>query len=237
MGGQFDLLVAPLGRPELAGDQAHPVDPPEVAVDERVAASSRRRPFGQPEMPRGVVLPGMGREEPVSSSARGASPVSRGRTGDRSAPAFHGRLVKACREGSIGRRIARVHGPGGQPAPRPVSWPDDRPRAPALRRCRPSPHPLESVSSAWAASAGRRQPSYRRLLGEVIDSRLPGAVRSRRRLRGFGAWTLPGRRACHGATAATRIRAPALESLGHGRPLAAIQVCLVRRHVDPLDDA
>src|ERR1700757_1772083 len=36
VGGQLDLLVPPLGRPVQAGDDAHPVDAPEVAVDERV---------------------------------------------------------------------------------------------------------------------------------------------------------------------------------------------------------
>ena len=37
VGGELDLLVAPLGRPVQAGDQADAVDAPEVAVDERVA--------------------------------------------------------------------------------------------------------------------------------------------------------------------------------------------------------
>src|SRR6516162_3642168 len=34
MGSQLDLLVPPLGRPVQAGDDAHPVDAPEVPVDE-----------------------------------------------------------------------------------------------------------------------------------------------------------------------------------------------------------
>src|SRR6476646_9068155 len=34
---KLDLLVAPLGGSVVAGDQAHPVQPPEVAVHERVA--------------------------------------------------------------------------------------------------------------------------------------------------------------------------------------------------------
>ena len=36
VGGQLDLLVAPLGGPVLAGDQAHAVEAAEVAVDEGV---------------------------------------------------------------------------------------------------------------------------------------------------------------------------------------------------------
>jgi hypothetical protein len=36
MRGQLDLLVPPLRRAVLAGDQPHPVKPPEVAVDEGV---------------------------------------------------------------------------------------------------------------------------------------------------------------------------------------------------------
>ena len=37
MCGKLDLLVAPLGRAVVAGDQAYPVEPPEVAVHECVA--------------------------------------------------------------------------------------------------------------------------------------------------------------------------------------------------------
>ena len=52
MGGELDLLVAPLGRPVLTGDQPHPVNAPEVAVDEAV---TRLRLVGsalrEPEMP------------------------------------------------------------------------------------------------------------------------------------------------------------------------------------------
>jgi hypothetical protein len=36
--GQLDLLVPPLGGPEMARDQAGPMDPSEVTVDEPVAA-------------------------------------------------------------------------------------------------------------------------------------------------------------------------------------------------------
>ena len=66
VGGQLDLLVAPFGGTELAGDQAHPVDAPEVAVDERVAALRLiGRPVGEAQVPGRVVVPGVGREEPV----------------------------------------------------------------------------------------------------------------------------------------------------------------------------
>ena len=36
MRGELDLLVPPFGRPVHAGDDAHPVDAPEVAVHEGV---------------------------------------------------------------------------------------------------------------------------------------------------------------------------------------------------------
>ena len=58
MGGQLDLLVPPLGRPVVAGDEAHPVDAPEVAVDEGVARLGLvGGAVGQAEVPRGVLLP------------------------------------------------------------------------------------------------------------------------------------------------------------------------------------
>jgi hypothetical protein len=53
---ELDLLVPPLGGPVVAGDQAHAVQPPEVAVDERVP---RLRLVGdalrQPQVPEFVV--------------------------------------------------------------------------------------------------------------------------------------------------------------------------------------
>src|ERR1700752_4174439 len=56
--GQLDLLVAPLRRAVVTGDQAHPVQPPEVPVDEGVAGL---RPvggaLGEPEVPERVLVP------------------------------------------------------------------------------------------------------------------------------------------------------------------------------------
>src|SRR6185436_15142867 len=58
VGGQLDLLVAPLRGPEHAGDQAAPMKAPEVAEDERVAGLGLvGGPGGQPEVPRGVFVP------------------------------------------------------------------------------------------------------------------------------------------------------------------------------------
>jgi hypothetical protein len=42
--GEFDVLMTPLGRPVVAGDQARSVDAAEVTIDERVAALSE--PYG-----------------------------------------------------------------------------------------------------------------------------------------------------------------------------------------------
>jgi len=54
--GEFDLLVPPLGGAVVAGDQAHPVQPPEVAIHKRVA---RLRlvggALGQAQVPERVV--------------------------------------------------------------------------------------------------------------------------------------------------------------------------------------
>ena len=58
VGGELDVLVAPLGRPVDAGDQAGPVDPPEVAEHEGVAGLRLvGGPDGQPEVPRRVLVP------------------------------------------------------------------------------------------------------------------------------------------------------------------------------------
>jgi hypothetical protein len=58
MGGELDLLVAPLSCPVLARDQAHSMDAPEVAVDECVPGLRIvGRTVGEPEMPAGVVVP------------------------------------------------------------------------------------------------------------------------------------------------------------------------------------
>jgi two-component system OmpR family sensor kinase len=58
VGGELDLLVPPLGRPVHAGDDAHPVDAPEVPVDEGVPGLRLvGGPLGQPEVPAGVLVP------------------------------------------------------------------------------------------------------------------------------------------------------------------------------------
>ena len=60
VGGELDRLVAPFGRPEVAGDDPGPVHAFEVADHERVAALGLiGRAIGQADMPRGVVVPRM----------------------------------------------------------------------------------------------------------------------------------------------------------------------------------
>ena len=72
MRSELDLLVPPLGGAVVAGDQAHPVQPPEVAVHERVA---RLRlvggALGQPEVPERVVLEGVCLQERVLLAGAG----------------------------------------------------------------------------------------------------------------------------------------------------------------------
>jgi len=66
VGGELDLLVPPLGRPVHAGDDAHAVDTPEVPVDERVPGLGLvGGTVGEPEMPPGVLFPGMMLQEGV----------------------------------------------------------------------------------------------------------------------------------------------------------------------------
>ena len=58
VGGQLDLLVPPLGGAVLTGDQAHPVDSPEIPVHKRVSGLRFvARAVGEPQMPRGVLVP------------------------------------------------------------------------------------------------------------------------------------------------------------------------------------
>jgi hypothetical protein len=66
VGGELDVLVAPLRRPVVAGDQAHSMQAAEVAVHERVSGLRvLGRPVRETQMPLGVVVPGMGLEEGV----------------------------------------------------------------------------------------------------------------------------------------------------------------------------
>src|SRR5206468_242038 len=63
---ELDLLVPPLRGPVVAGDQSHPMETAEVAVDKRVARLRLLRgALGQAEMPGGVFLPGMRLQERV----------------------------------------------------------------------------------------------------------------------------------------------------------------------------
>ncbi len=66
VGGELDLLVLPLGRPVVAGDQARPVEAPEVPEDEGVPRLGVvARPLGEAEVPGGVVVPRVRLEEAV----------------------------------------------------------------------------------------------------------------------------------------------------------------------------
>jgi hypothetical protein len=66
MCGQLDVFVSPLRRSVDARDETGPVQPAEVAVDERVSRLRVvRSAFGQPEVPVSVFLPRVGFEEGV----------------------------------------------------------------------------------------------------------------------------------------------------------------------------
>ena len=66
MGGEFDFLVSPFCGPVLTRDQAHPVDAPEVPVDEAVPRLGVvARTAGEAQMPCGVVIPRMRLQEGV----------------------------------------------------------------------------------------------------------------------------------------------------------------------------
>src|SRR5688572_19065835 len=60
VGHELDLLVPPLRRAVDAGDESAAVDASEVAVHERVAGlGAVVGPLGEPEVPGGVLLPGV----------------------------------------------------------------------------------------------------------------------------------------------------------------------------------
>jgi hypothetical protein len=72
--GELDLLVPPLGRAVVAGDQPGAVQAAQVAVDERVPGLRLvRRALGQPEVPLGVLLPRMPLEEGVLVGGAGCT--------------------------------------------------------------------------------------------------------------------------------------------------------------------
>jgi Zinc-binding dehydrogenase len=63
---KLDLLVPPLRSTVVAGDQPHPVQATEVAVDKRLARLRLVvRALGEPEMPGGVLVPGVRLQECV----------------------------------------------------------------------------------------------------------------------------------------------------------------------------
>src|SRR5205823_11967906 len=77
--GQLDLLVTPLGRPVLAGDQSRSMDTAKIPIDERVAAFGLVRRFVvQPEVPFAVFVPCVSFEERVLvvSSGLNFAPVA-----------------------------------------------------------------------------------------------------------------------------------------------------------------
>ena len=60
MSRELDLLVPPLGRAVVAGDQAGAMQAAEVPVHEPVAGFGLlRSAVGQAEMPLGIIAPGM----------------------------------------------------------------------------------------------------------------------------------------------------------------------------------
>src|SRR6478752_1614851 len=72
VGCQLDFLVSPLGRSVVAGDEPHPVQPAEVAVDERVPSLGLITGLlGNGEVPLPVLLPVVVGEERVLVVGRG----------------------------------------------------------------------------------------------------------------------------------------------------------------------
>jgi hypothetical protein len=66
VGCQFNVLVAPLGRPELTGDQAYAMDAAEVPVDEAISRLGLvGRTVGESEVPFSIFIPGMRSQEDV----------------------------------------------------------------------------------------------------------------------------------------------------------------------------
>src|SRR6202035_2488460 len=72
VGRELDFYVPPLGRPVVAGDDAHAVDPAEVPVDEGVPGlGAVAGAGGQDEVPLGVLVPRVGLEEGVLLAGAG----------------------------------------------------------------------------------------------------------------------------------------------------------------------
>ena len=72
MSGELDILVPPFGRPVHAGDDAHPVDAPEVTVDEGVPGLGLVvGTVGETEVPARILLPRVLFQESFCSAALG----------------------------------------------------------------------------------------------------------------------------------------------------------------------
>jgi hypothetical protein len=66
VGSELHFFVSPLGSAIAAGDEPHPVETAEVAVDEGISAFGLiGRPDREPEVPLRIVLPGVTIEEGV----------------------------------------------------------------------------------------------------------------------------------------------------------------------------
>jgi hypothetical protein len=125
---KLDLLVPPLCGSVRAGDQLHPVDPTEVAIDEGVARMRAvLRAHGQAEVSFGVVVPQARLEVGVLVVARGWRSMTTRSTTQR-----------------VARRLAgRFQGRAGRPARTPPARP---PRRPAVARRIAVPMPSRSHS-------------------------------------------------------------------------------------------
>jgi hypothetical protein len=72
VGGEFDVLVGPLGGPVLTGDDPHPVQTAEVAVRERVPGLGLAGgAVGERQVPSGVFVPRVRLEEGVLLTGTG----------------------------------------------------------------------------------------------------------------------------------------------------------------------
>lgn len=141
----LDLLVPRLRGSVRAGDQPHPVDPTEVAVDEGVARlRAVLRAHGQAEVPFGVVLPRVRLEVGVLVAARGwrsmatrsATSASSRRPPDRRADAqpFPQPIQRPCATQPAGGDDLDLTAPGGGGGLLRGQLPGDRRHQPGQRR-------------------------------------------------------------------------------------------------------
>ena len=96
VGGELDLLVAPLRGPVVAGDQAGAMHAAQVAVDERVAGLGLvGGALGEPQVPGRVLVPRVASRGTCSPARRRAAPRPsrcRARTGAPRSARARGRL-------------------------------------------------------------------------------------------------------------------------------------------------